>query len=388
MTVELPVAEAEPAPPALAVPERAPVVRLPVRWRRTGSLLLLALLTAGLMGLAMQFPARTEVWYSEGVYPWIAGGLVAISGWLPFSLGEVLLLTGLGAVLVHGARGAVGVLRRRRPLGNVLARLSCHAVATASVLATLFVLLWGLNHARQPFAARVGLLTRPVSKAALTRTAEALAQRAAAARPPGFDARAGMPRDWIQRVAAAYVVAGRRWPVLQGPRPPLRSPWISPLLTLGSITGIYSPFTGEPHVNADIPAPEQLFTACHEVAHLRGFAREDEANFIAWWVGSRAADPVLAYACELMAFRYAMGALGGIFGVDPAAARRIRESVPEVMQDVHVLEEFWDRQPPIQHAVTKVATITNDIYLKSTGHKDGVRSYGRMVDLLVAALGE
>jgi hypothetical protein len=363
-------------------------VRLPVRWRRTGVLLLLALLAAGLPRLAMPFPARTESWYSEAIYPFLARGLVAMSSWLPFSLAEVLLLTGIGAVLVNGARGLYGCLRRRRAIGNVLARGLSHAVTAGSLLLVAFVLLWGLNHARQPFAVLVGLQTRPVSKAALTLTVERLAQRAAAARPPGFDAGAALPRDWPRAVGDAYAAAGQRWPMLQGPRPPLRSPWISPLMTLASTTGIYSPFTGEPHVNADVPALEQWFTACHEVAHLRGFAREDEANFIAWWVGSRAAEPQLAYACELLAFRCALGVLGGVAGVDPAAARAICAQVPLVMQDVRVIDAFWERQPAIQRTVTRVATFTNNIYLQSAGHQDGVRSYGRMVDLLVAVLGE
>jgi len=48
------------------------------------------------------------------------------------------------------------------------------------------------------------------------------------------------------------------------------------------IGGVYFPFTGEANVNISMPHTSIPFTACHEMAHQIGFAREDEANFIAY----------------------------------------------------------------------------------------------------------
>ena len=47
------------------------------------------------------------------------------------------------------------------------------------------------------------------------------------------------------------------------------------------------------------------------------------------------------------------------------------------------------RQPEVVHrTLSAVSNAVNHAYLKSAGHADGVRSYGRMVDLLIAALRE
>ncbi|MCC7398225.1 MAG: DUF3810 domain-containing protein [Planctomycetes bacterium] len=376
---------------AAAPPTTNPAAReRRVPWRRTAWLVLLALFTAGLWVVAAANPAGTEVGYSTSIFPLLARGLVVASGWLPFSLGEVLLLAFVAAALTLTLRGASDLLRRRRPAREVLARGCCHTASAAAVLFTAFVLLWGLNHARPTFAELVGLRPQPVTREALLQTLTRLAQRAAAARPRGFDVTSALPAGWQGWIGDAYDLAGRRQPLLHGPRPAIRSPWISPLLTLASTTGIYSPFTGEAHVNRGLVGLEQLFTACHEVAHLRGFAREDEANFIAWWVGTSAAERTVAYACEVQALRHVRGALRSFPGVDDIHALVVLTAVPQVLADMAAIDHFWqrEREKPLHQTITHIATTTNDLYLKASGHADGARSYGRMVDLLVAALAD
>jgi hypothetical protein len=338
----------------------------------------------GLLWLGQQFPERVEELYSRGLYRKIQDGLATAAGWSPLPVGELLLLLGIGACVWWPLRGLGRWWRGAARLGNLLAHACAKLLATAGILLFLLVALWGLNHARLPVASQLGLRPQPATADALARTAARLAERAAAARPADFDP-VPLPADWRDRVAAAYAAAGQECPGLAGPRPPLRAAWISPLLTLASTTGIYCPFTGEPNVNTEPPGVLVLPVACHEVAHLRGFAREDEANFLAWWVGSRAPDPALRYAAELFAWRYAMGELSWH---DAKAWSRLMNSAPPLLRaDADAIHKFWDRQPKTATVVlTTIATATNHTYLRSAGHSDGVRSYGRMVDLLIAAL--
>jgi len=54
---------------------------------------------------------------------------------------------------------------------------------------------------------------------------------------------------------------------------------------------------------------------------------------------------------------------------------------PGVKRDLKYQNEFWEKY---QGKVEEISNNVNDNYLKSNGQKDGVESYGRMVDLLLA----
>ena len=48
------------------------------------------------------------------------------------------------------------------------------------------------------------------------------------------------------------------------------------------LAGLYNPLTGTAHVNLNDQAYMLPFTMCHELAHQAGYAREDEANYMAY----------------------------------------------------------------------------------------------------------
>ena len=376
-----------PAPAPESAPTPEPSGNRPIRWRRALLLAALAPFAFALQWLAGQDPEWTEQHYSRGIYPWIQQVLSSIATWSPIAIGESLLLLAVAHVLFHTARGLVACARRRRHWRNLLLRGLLQAASAFGVLFLLFQLLWGINHARLPFATQINLKPVAVEPSRLARLAKLLAERAAAIRPAGLDRTKPFLRaDWRNSVGDAYDVVGADLPVLAGPRPAIHGAWISRLMTLGSITGIYSPFTGEPNINIDVPELVQPFVACHEVAHLRGYAREDEADFIAYYVGSRSKDPHLAYSCELLAYRIAKAHLKY---ANLAAAIHVQiETSVDVNADNRSIDVFWDGQPKTATRIlTTITETTNDLYLKSSGHKEGVRSYGRMVDLLIAYYG-
>jgi len=356
----------------------------PWRWRRWLLAMASGPLAFGMLQLGAARPDWTEAWYSRGAYPWIQAVLASISGCSPCSLGELLLFLLAGLVLVRGIRLVRRGMAQPRRVGWLLAQGFARLLASLSVLVAVFFLLWGWNHARQPLAVHLGVSVGAVDRAALTRVAARLADDCNRLRPAGLDP-LPWPAEWSQWVAQAYDLAAQELPTLAGPPPPLRRAWLSPVLTWSSVTGVYSPFTGEPHVNAAPPGVLMLAVACHEVAHLRGYAREDEANFLAYWVANRSPQPELAYSGALFALRYLLGQL---WGVDSVASATIRQSLaPEVKADIAAIDAFWQRQPQaVTRVLTAVAQKSNDSYLKAAGHAAGVRSYGRMVDLLVAVL--
>jgi hypothetical protein len=185
-------------------------------------------------------------------------------------------------------------------------------------------------------------------------------------------------RGTLARVESGYDRAAREYPVLAGRFGPPKAALLSlPMAYLG-ITGIYSPFTGEAHVNATVPEPELPFTASHEIAHARGFAREDEANYLAYLACSRHPDRDFAYSGAFVASNYALAALRE---ADPQAYARVAaERSASVRRDLEALAA-WARR--YKGPAATASHVVNDAYLRSQG-VGGVRSYGRMVDLLLA----
>ena len=54
---------------------------------------------------------------------------------------------------------------------------------------------------------------------------------------------------------------------------------------------------------------------------------------------------------------------------------------PQVLTDLNANNLFWDRY---EGKVAETATKMNDTYLKANSQADGVQSYGRVVDLMLA----
>jgi hypothetical protein len=286
---------------------------------------------------------------------------------------------------------AVARWRRGRRAGSGRLRLAGAGLVWGLGLAGLcylsFLLVWGLNHRRLPVAELAGLDPRPARPSELAELCAELVDRADAMRVGRLEDEGGVMRlsagreGTLERVAAGFDAAAgaTRLPLGEGPNAAPKRPLVSPLLWRLGITGIYVPFTAEAHVNATVPDPDLPFVASHEMAHQRGFAREDEASWVGQLACAHHPDADFRYSGALLMSLHAMGALlRADRSAHTALAARRSEGVRRDMEALHE----WSRRaegPP-----RRAARRLNDAYLRSQGDADGVRSYGRVVDLLLA----
>ena len=351
--------------------------------KRFGTGLLFLILATTLSAAGGRAPAVVERWYARGLYPVLSAALSCGSGLVPVSVAEISLVAA-GFLL---AWRLVRMLRAGRPSGWGAAALLFLSDLTlvAGGLALAFVLLWGLNYKRLPFATSAGLDATPAPSGELRDLAVFLAGRANALREGrGEDSQGVMVthggfRRVLARTAAGFDAAASRYPILEGgclrPKPLL----LSEMLSWLGLTGIYSPFTGEANVNVRAPESELPFSASHEAAHQRGFAREDEANFVAYLACRFHPDPDFNYSGLLAASVHASNAL---FTIDREAWREVEaKRSPAVARDLGALRAWAARY---EGAASRASERVNDAYLRAQGQAEGVRSYGRMVDLLLA----
>lgn len=341
----------------------------------------------GLFWLASRDTGSVERLYAERVFPLLSRFISWPARLLPWSLGEMLLfiilagmalsLTGILRALVAGTPGLMLMLLRR--MGGVS--------ALAGLLYFSFVVLWGLNYLRPPIATTLSWPSERPTAAELQGLCEELALDANQLRKDLPSDESGVlsvdPRMVLDRRSDGYErLHGTLAPVLPAALHPPSRPKIAllgPLMSRSLTYGMYIPWTGEALLNGSTPAPAMAFSVCHEMAHQQGIAREDEANFIGYLACRLHPDPLFRYSGARAALGEAMAQL---WTVRPEAWKIVRASLgPGVLAD-EAAETAWLREH--RGRFSQVQGRVYDGYLKSQGQLDGIRSYGRMVDLLIA----
>ena len=332
-------------------------------------------------------PGLLERLYAERIYPPLSRFISWPARLLPWSLGELLLiliLAGMGLTLVGllralaaGAPGFFTLLLRR--VGGF--------VALAGLLYCSFVAFWGLNYLRPPIVNTLAWPPETPTTAELQSLCEELAQEV-------NTLRIDLPSDGngVLLVDRRMVLERRNegYALLHGSLAPvlpvmLHEPSRPKIAIFGSLMsrsltyGMYIPWTGEALLNGSTPSPALAFSVCHEMAHQQGIAREDEANFIGYLACRQHPDPLFQYSGA----RAVLGeALVQLWSARPEAWKGIRASLgPGVLAD-EAAETAWLREH--RSRFSRVQGRVYDGYLKIQGQRDGARSYGRVVDLLIA----
>jgi hypothetical protein len=334
--------------------------------------------------LAAQRPVLVERLYSRKIHPLIGAGLGRVTGLFPFSLAEPLAILAVLLLMVLLVRA--GLSLRRGPFWSALLESGATLLAAAGGLYLVFLLLWGLNYHRQPFGQLAALDTRPPTPPELVELGTELveeANRLRMALPEDSSGVMRLPsgtRETLGRAPLGYDEASRFYASIlrsrtRRPKPALLSPVLSSL----GISGIYSPFTAEPLVNRELPDPDVPFSAAHELAHDLGFAREDEAHYLGSLACRVHPDADFRYSGALAASVYVVDAVASN---DEIQARELHLRRSEaVRRDLQAIREWSERH---EGRLSRVSTRVNDAYLRSQGQREGIRSYGRFVDLLVA----
>jgi hypothetical protein len=335
-----------------------------------------------------------EYVFARGIYHKLSQVISQISGLVPFSLMEVevVLVPIIGLLLlVRFLRKWIGTLRKRENPGYYLAQGVLNLGVVVSILLFLFVILGGVNYYRYPFTTFSGLEIKDSSVDELYNLSLDLAKQAAELRSQikinEIEDSNGVLKlgnsNWREistTAKQAFSKLSEDYPALAGnyggPKPVFFSRFMSRM----EITGIFWPFTMEANVNIDAPEYTIPATMLHELAHLRGFMREDEANFIAYLASQRSDNIIFQYSGIMLALTYTTNQL---YGQDPDLYLKVSEiynigMTADLRQSYYYWEMFEDT------AISAVANTMNDTYLKANRQEDGVKSYGRMVDLLLA----
>ena len=145
------------------------------------------------------------------------------------------------------------------------------------------------------------------------------------------------------------------------------------------IVGVFFPFTMEANVNVHTSPINIPFAMCHELSHISGFMREDEANYLAYLACMAGDSREFAYSGAVEALVHASNAL---YRKNVRMYDQVMEGLSDgVRRDLAADAAYYDAH---KSAFGDFSQSVNDAYLRVNNQTDGVYSYGRMVDLMLA----
>ena len=187
---------------------------------------------------------------------------------------------------------------------------------------------------------------------------------------------------------------GETYPQLDGFYPRPKALLSSDFMCQQHMQGYYFPFSMEANYNDVMHILNIPSTMCHELAHLRGYIYEDEANFIGYLACVQSEDAFFQYAGYLSVLNYLNNDLYSAMKNNGASYEEAIKIIQPVVVDeqvwednIFVAQEEWDRingKALIDtEVVDKAADVFIDTNLKVNGVSDGAASYSRVVRLLL-----
>lgn len=329
-------------------------------------------------------PEIVEKIYSSYIYRIIISGLSRITGLFPFSIAELLLFAAI-IFVTWKLVGFILLFIKKKQNTSTIINSFINLLILIGIVYFIFIAFWGVNYYRLPFSNLSKLDVKPSSTSELYALCEDLAKTANSLRKFQIEDSNGVTklpnniRATFKRANLGYENASKLYPVLSGNYGTPKSVIVSPLMSYTGITGFYFPYTAEANINISAPSLSIPATVCHEMAHQRGFAREDEANFIAYLTCLYHPGRDFQYSGTILALLEASNALST---QDMEAYKKLTLNYSEEIKlDLNNLYTYWSNH---EGFISDVSNKINDSYLKSNNQTEGVRSYGQMVDLLLA----
>jgi hypothetical protein len=323
-----------------------------------------------------------ETYYTYGLYPLLSRSLRALFGWLPFSLGDIVYCTA-AFYLIMKTWKLLRVLAKRQVkayLSRILFRKFLKLVLGVYIVFNVF---WGLNYNRLGVASQLGLDVKPYSQSDLFDVTQLLQQRlnfyaakedtVARLRLTGLTL---LKREGIKN----YKAVAQEFPFLHYKTASIKKSMFSAIAHLFGFTGYFNPFTGEAQMNSEEPVFLKPFVVNHEMAHQLGYAKENEASFVAYLACKRSANSAFRYSVYYELYYNALYEFR-MMG-DTASQRVLGTSLhPRVKRDKR--QEIQYRLGK-KNKISPYVTDFYDGYLKLNNQPKGLATYNEVIAWLIA----
>jgi len=313
-----------------------------------------------------------------GLSAFIRAILSGVTSLIPFSLAETVIIM-LPILLVYVFYLALRLKEPDTRIVKVLVMILC-------VMYALFVFSFAPAYSTTTVDKLFEIDASPISTEELYETAEILASEINSIVDDidfeyGSFSRMNYDLDTLSmKLVDAYDRLGSKYSFIKNYNSRLKPIALSKPMTHTHISGVYTYYTGETNINTNFPDYTIPYTSAHEMAHARGFAREKEANFVAFLACEASNDPYVKYSGKLSMLEYITNAL---YSADSDLYYDIFYNLDiRVRCELAAFGDFFEEYK--DSTASEISGTVNDIYLKSQGQSEGEKSYGLVVDLAVS----
>jgi hypothetical protein len=313
-----------------------------------------------------------------------------LTAWANFSIGDLLYIIVCIYLIYNLIRSLVNIKKEGVNKGKVW-----RASAIILLVWISFKLLWGLNYDRLGAGYLLDIEQKAYSGAAVDRLVNELIDSLNSTRKLLTQAKiqvdtlpVGNPAPYFTMAQDAYNNAKSRYPFLPKQAPRVKATLFNPLADYVGFTGYFNPFTAEGQVRTDMPGLELPFVACHETAHMLGFASESEANLIGYLVAVQSTNPYVRYSAYNEIFTYAqreqfvqLAQQKDSVGFMGAVAHNRARLDTLVKQDRKAVRNFFNRH---RSSVAPIMSGVYEQYLFLNKQNAGLKSYDEVIGWLIA----
>ena len=326
-----------------------------------------------------QNASRVEKHYSRVVYPLISAFLRKISGWVPFSIGDIFYFICFYWLLWVVVKFCKELIIIKSGSVDFKQRIFSTTVIIFSAY-IIFNLLWGINYNRQGIASQLNIKSGEYDSIELYKINLLLLEKVNSTKDSVIKKKLKIADNTMLFNIAkkAYQSAAEQNGFMKYENASIKSSlwgWLGNYL---GYSGYYNPFTGEAQVNTTVPVFLRPYIACHEIAHQLGYAKENEANFVGYLAAKKSDNELLQYSAYLDLFMYANRTL---YILDSASSIRLRKqlSLP-VKKDIKVWRDFIKYH---ENFLEPVITKLYGVFLKNNSQPMGIMTYDEVTDLLI-----
>ncbi|MBS3992460.1 MAG: DUF3810 domain-containing protein [Bacteroidetes bacterium] len=176
----------------------------------------------------------------------------------------------------------------------------------------------------------------------------------------------------------SYQAISEKYPFLKASNLRVKNSLFSTPLSYMGFAGYLNPFTNEAQVNSKIPLVSLVTTSCHEIGHQVGFGPEYEANMLAYLTSINYSDKYFNFSGKYMALRYVLNEL---YITNPKLYEKYVEKInPGILKNMEESYQFWEQY---KNPLEPYFKTFYDVFLKSNAQKEGIKSYKRVVGLII-----